>query len=185
MSIFQSNVNWCRCDICIVKFEHIQHNISHINQGFHTLIYIFLANIYLFTVNNRNTRKRCEICLELTSLLLTTYVIEFVLIFLLWTLKIYHIFCSVSITDFEQVIVWLVWTLIEHKGPFWFTLKHFDKLFAVSKLSRNSTQILPWSWAQKLTLPIRRERELDEEKKSIFTLLCGASKRVLLGPFES
>ena len=26
----------------------------------------FLPNIYLFKVNNRNTRKRCEICLKLT-----------------------------------------------------------------------------------------------------------------------
>ena len=60
---------------------------------------------------------------------------------LLLTLKIYHTFCIVSITDFEQVIVCLVWTLIEHKGPFWFARKHFDKLFAVSKLSRNLTQI--------------------------------------------
>ena len=42
---------------------------------------------------------------------------------------------------FEQVIVCLVWTLIEHKGPFWVARKHFDKLFAVSKLSRNLTQI--------------------------------------------
>ena len=27
---------------------------------------IFTANIYLFKVNNRNTRKSCEICLKLT-----------------------------------------------------------------------------------------------------------------------
>ena len=26
----------------------------------------FPANIYLFKVNNRNTRKRCEICSKLT-----------------------------------------------------------------------------------------------------------------------
>ena len=27
---------------------------------------IVLANIYLLKVNNRNTRKRCELCLKLT-----------------------------------------------------------------------------------------------------------------------
>ena len=27
---------------------------------------MFLANIYLIKVNNRNTRKKCEICSELT-----------------------------------------------------------------------------------------------------------------------
>ena len=27
---------------------------------------LFPANIYLFKVNNRNTRKRCEICSKLT-----------------------------------------------------------------------------------------------------------------------
>ena len=30
------------------------------------LSYKYPANIYLFTVNNRNTRKSCEICLKLT-----------------------------------------------------------------------------------------------------------------------
>ena len=27
---------------------------------------LIVANIYLFKVNNRNTKKRCEICSELT-----------------------------------------------------------------------------------------------------------------------
>ena len=31
-----------------------------------TLINMFPGNIYLFKVNNKNTRKRCEICLKLT-----------------------------------------------------------------------------------------------------------------------
>ena len=30
------------------------------------LINMFPGNIYLFKVNNKNTRKRCEICLKLT-----------------------------------------------------------------------------------------------------------------------
>ena len=44
------------------------------------------ANIYLFEVNNRNTRKRCEICSKLTI-----------------TLNIFDTFSSISILDFEQV----------------------------------------------------------------------------------
>ena len=37
------------------NLKGILHNKSH-----------YSANIYLFKVNNRNTRKRCEICLKLT-----------------------------------------------------------------------------------------------------------------------
>ena len=46
------------------------------------------ANIYLFKVNNRNNRKRCEICLKLT-IKQQNDVIEVVLVFLLLTLKIF------------------------------------------------------------------------------------------------
>ena len=46
---------------------------------------IYLANIYLFNVNNRNTRKRYEICSKLTTK--TPFS------------------SSVSIVDFEQVNV--------------------------------------------------------------------------------
>ena len=46
------------------------------------------ANIYLFSVNDRNTRKRCEICSELA----------------IKTPE--HTFSSVSIADFEQVNVY-------------------------------------------------------------------------------
>ena len=35
-------------------------------QGAETFEYKFPANIYLFKFNNRNTRKRCEICSKLT-----------------------------------------------------------------------------------------------------------------------
>ena len=41
-------------------------------------------NIYLFKVNNRNTWKRCEICLKLTI-----KIIDVVLVFLLLTLNIF------------------------------------------------------------------------------------------------
>ena len=42
------------------------------------------VNIYLFKVNNRNNRKRCDICSNLT-------------------LKHQNVFSSVSIVAFEQV----------------------------------------------------------------------------------
>ena len=59
------------------------------------------ANIYLFKVNNRNTRKICEICST----------IEFVLVFLLLTLNIFYNNwrrSGVYIVHFEEVNVsWL------------------------------------------------------------------------------
>ena len=45
------------------------------------------ANIYLFQVNNRNIRKRCEICLKLTI-----KTPDIVLVVLLSTLNIFHTF---------------------------------------------------------------------------------------------
>ena len=42
-------------------FERILINISL--EQFH----FTLGNIYLFKINNRNTRKRCEICSKLTN----------------------------------------------------------------------------------------------------------------------
>ena len=59
------------------------------------------ANIYLFKVNNRNTRKRCEICSKLTIKHQNDE---------LWT----HFtpFSSVSFVDFEQVnISWVVFMI--------------------------------------------------------------------------
>ena len=52
------------------------------------------ANIYLFKVSNRNTRKTCEICSNMIS--------DLVLVFL--SLTIFHTFSSNSIVDFEEVI---------------------------------------------------------------------------------
>ena len=49
------------------------------------------ANIYLFKLNNRNTRKRCEICSKLT-IKTPDDVIDVVLVFLLLTLNIFHTF---------------------------------------------------------------------------------------------
>ena len=52
---------------------------------------IFPASIYLFKVNNRNTRKRCEMCSKLTRKTLE-YVSDIVVMFLLLTLYIFHTF---------------------------------------------------------------------------------------------
>ena len=62
------------------------------------------ANIHLFQVNIRNTRKRCEICLKLTIKTLED-VIDAILVFLLLTENTFQPFSSVSIVNFEQVNV--------------------------------------------------------------------------------
>ena len=49
------------------------------------------VNIYLFKVNNRNTREKCEICSKLTKKHQTD-VIDAVLVFFLLTLNIFHAF---------------------------------------------------------------------------------------------
>ena len=49
----------------------------------------FLANIYMFTVNNRNIRRICELCLKLRK---NKNVSDVVLVFLLLTLNIYYVF---------------------------------------------------------------------------------------------
>ena len=55
------------------------------------------ANIYLFKINNRNTRKRCEICSKLTIKSPERRH---------WlTLNIFHTFFCVSVVNFEQVNV--------------------------------------------------------------------------------
>ena len=52
---------------CVILSIIIQNLLN-----FHILLFQartlnFPANIYLFKVNNRNTRKRCEICSKLTT----------------------------------------------------------------------------------------------------------------------
>ena len=58
------------------------------------------AIFYLLKVNNRNTRKRCGICLKLT--IKTS---DVVLVFLLLNLNIFHTISNISIVDSEQVNV--------------------------------------------------------------------------------
>ena len=45
--------------------EHHQNHLFWCNWMFCWGIQLYPAKIYLFNVNNRNTRKRCEICSEL------------------------------------------------------------------------------------------------------------------------
>ena len=56
----------------------------------------------MFTLSNRNARKRYEICTKLTIKTLDD-VIDAVLIFLLLTLKIFYTFFIALVVDFEQV----------------------------------------------------------------------------------
>ena len=51
----------------------------------------FPANIYVLKVNNRNTRKRCEICSKLT-IKTPENVIDVVLLFLLLTWNMFRTF---------------------------------------------------------------------------------------------
>ena len=69
----------------------------------------FLANIYSFKVNNRNTRKICEICLKLT--IMTSFWCLFV--FLL-TLDIFHTFFLCFSVDFEQANVSWVYCSVKY-----------------------------------------------------------------------
>ena len=57
------------------------------------------ANMHLFRVNNKNTKKRCELCSKLTI----KNVNHVVVVFLLLTLNVFHIF--ENIVDFEQLIL--------------------------------------------------------------------------------
>ena len=62
-----------------------------------------LVNSYLFKVNNRNIRKKCEICSKLT--MASCDIIGVVLASLLLILNICPPFSSVSVIDFEYVFV--------------------------------------------------------------------------------
>ena len=70
---------------------------------------------YLFKVEKRNTRKRCEICSKLTITYITI-IIDVILVFLMLTLNIFQTFSGVSIVDFERLNVsWGIAALILRK----------------------------------------------------------------------
>ena len=103
-------------------------------------ISIFPTIIHVFKANNKNTRKRCEICSMLTvttlvnvttpenirqksSFLIFSGVIERrccgVLIFK------FELFFIISIVEFEEVIVcWLSQFCAENTTKYWKSLKH-------------------------------------------------------------
>ena len=65
----------------------------------------FPANIYVLKVNNRNTRKRCEICSKLTIKIPEQRHWRRSTVFTVNLEHVSHLFSSVSIVDFEQVNV--------------------------------------------------------------------------------
>ena len=72
------------------------------------------ADIYLFKVNYRSTRKRCEICPKLTKKQQND-VRDVIFLFWLLTLNIFHFFSGVSIIDSEQINV--SWDSMEVLSP--------------------------------------------------------------------
>ena len=52
--------------ILLKSFQQAVNYIVQSNSNKHDFSFIFPANVYLLKVNNRNTRKRCEICSKLT-----------------------------------------------------------------------------------------------------------------------
>ena len=99
-------MKWVNGNVPIIQWELI---------GWHwNLIDIFIAGIfqlvYLFKVNNRNTRKRCEICSELIiktlerrhKMVKHTQTIRRQFVVIVNFEQISHLF-SVSIVDFKQV----------------------------------------------------------------------------------
>ena len=75
------------------------------------------ANIYLIKFNNRNTRKKCEICPKLAMKTSEqSHVNDVDLVLLLLTLNIFHTFSSFSIVDFAQVnISWELFVSIQRR----------------------------------------------------------------------
>ena len=68
----------------------------------------FPANIYLFKIKNRNTKKRCDVCSKLTVKTLDRHHRRRSSDFVVNFEHISHLFSSVSIVDFEQVnISWV------------------------------------------------------------------------------
>ena len=79
-----------------VKFLGINSRIT-LNDLPQVLLYA-PVNIYLFTVDNRNTRKKCEICSKLTVRHQNN--IDVVQVSLLLTLNIFHTFILVFLFAF-------------------------------------------------------------------------------------
>ena len=97
---------WCCYGVFIVDFKHISRLYpfsSFCCWLFKSIIIIFvnllpLKSIYLLKVNNRNIRKRCEICSKLTIKTLERRQWRCSGVFIV-NLNIFHILSRVSIVD--------------------------------------------------------------------------------------
>ena len=94
---------WGGSGAFIFNFEHISHLVLvflllTLSRQMPAGLRIFQANIHLFKVSNRNTRKRCKTHWKDTR---TTLLKSFRCLCNLWTFS--KPFSSVSVVDFEQV----------------------------------------------------------------------------------
>ena len=87
----------------IIKFPYHDDDASHDKALFQFEI-TYPANIYLFKVNKRNTRKKCEICPKLT--IKTPEQRQRCLYFKLW--KYFTSFSKASIVELNRYFCW-VW----------------------------------------------------------------------------
>ena len=100
------------CDIIIINFLVILFLLSSLDTDPFSCHYHYRANIYLLiTANNRNTRKRSEICSKITINTPERSQWRRSRVFIVNFEHISHFFFSVSIVDFEQVNVSGVWFL--------------------------------------------------------------------------
>ena len=106
------------------------------------------ASIYLFKINNENTRRRCEILLKLT-IKISEDVIDVVPLSLLLALNICHNFFCSFYCYFEQVnfcwgvAVQLTFTCSNQQG------KHQKKMCNMFKINTKNTRtksMTPFQW---------------------------------------
>ena len=108
---WQLIINWDNWNTFIIRFEQLRESLLktiNTSESFKCLwiyyiiswLYYYEPGNYMFKGNNRNTRKRCEICLKLTIKIPERIFIE----------HISHFFSSVSIVNFEQVNAGWEWS---------------------------------------------------------------------------
>ena len=110
------------------------------------------ANIDLFKANNRNTRQRCKICLELTIKTPARRYWRHSGMFIVNFDHISHFFSSVSVVDFEQINVSLVTnnvSIIYHPGSKSVDDEVYWRLFLFENISEvNLGTIITSAWHQ-------------------------------------
>ena len=107
---------WPRSGVAVAKFEHSQHP----------------SKLFLFTVNNRNTKKRCEICSKLITKTLErrhwhrsgVFIVNFehiphlFLVFLLLTLSM-HLFAGIFISQIILILNMVICVAIKYSKIYW------------------------------------------------------------------